>query len=105
MIPYSLSFYSDISKEAYHVFTMFYIVDIFVGFNSSYFRHGNLVVDRSKIAIFYMKNWFFIDLVSAFPTELLVYIGYNYDFPKFFDFSKDFSRIFLLLKVLKCLKL
>jgi hyperpolarization activated cyclic nucleotide-gated potassium channel 2 len=40
-----------------------------VSFNTSYYEKGVLVSRRGRIAIHYLKCWFWIDLLSCFPYE------------------------------------
>lgn len=51
-----------------YITTVVFIVDILVNFNKAYIDKKNqLIVSRKKIACQYLKCWFWIDLVAAFP--------------------------------------
>jgi len=55
-----------------------FLIDIFITFNKPYYDENNLIVtDRGKIAIHYVKTWFFIDLIMLFPTSLFKYRSRN----------------------------
>lgn len=51
--------------------TVFYLIDIFVNFNTAYISKGSIVNQRFKIAKHYIKNWFFLDILSSFPYDWL----------------------------------
>ena len=49
-----------------------FFIDILVQFNSPYLNEFNAIVDsRKEIAKTYIKSWFFIDVISIFPIEVL----------------------------------
>ena len=50
----------------------FYLFDIFVNFNTSYYNNARLETDRIKIIVNYLKCWFWLDLVSSFPYEYVL---------------------------------
>ena len=50
----------------------FFICDILMIFNTSYYEDEELIHDRKRIACRYVKGWFPIDLVATLPWELLV---------------------------------
>ena len=37
-----------------------------------HFYRGIIIVNRKKIALNYLKGWFFIDFVSTFPVYLIM---------------------------------
>ena len=52
---------------------MFFILDIFINFRTTYVNKQDEVVSKgSKIAIHYFKGWFFVDLVAAIPYDILI---------------------------------
>jgi CRP-like cAMP-binding protein len=53
---------------------VFFGVDIFINFNTSYVDHETemLVVRRRKIAMHYLQTWFLIDFFSTFPFDLIL---------------------------------
>lgn len=49
-----------------------FLLDIIINFVSSYFdNEDNLVVEHKKIAINYLKGWFWIDFISIIPFEFI----------------------------------
>jgi hypothetical protein len=56
------------------IITVFFGVDIFINFNTSYVDHETemLVVRRRKIAMHYLQTWFLIDFFSTFPFDLIL---------------------------------
>ncbi len=49
-----------------------FFADIFVNFNSAAYIEGQLVRDRARITRHYLKGWFVIDFIAAFPFDLIV---------------------------------
>lgn len=66
-------------------------------FSISYYKRGNLETDRILIAKNYIKTYFFIDLVSAFPVEL---ISVNDDETGYF-LSFKYFKLIRLIKLLR----
>ncbi|XP_021328182.1 voltage-gated inwardly rectifying potassium channel KCNH6 isoform X2 [Danio rerio] len=51
-----------------------FIADIVITFRTTYVNHNDEVVTHPKrIAIHYIKGWFFIDMVAAIPFDLLIF--------------------------------
>lgn len=50
----------------------FFMFDIVLNFNLSYYERGDLIVERKLIAINYLKLWFWIDFVAVFPYDELL---------------------------------
>jgi hypothetical protein len=48
-----------------------FIMEILLNFITGYYEKGVLVLDRKKIAINYLHNWFLADILSCFPYTLL----------------------------------
>ena len=104
MIPFSLSYMYDLPEEIYRVLSSFLFIDIVIGFNTSYFIGGTALTDRYQIAIHYLKTWLLLDVISAFPTEYFINMNIQSSTPEIIDQNINISRSFLLLKVLKILK-
>jgi len=55
------------------IFDVFIIVmfffDILINFNTAYWYHGELVIEREKIFKNYFFGWFFVDFISTVPFE------------------------------------
>lgn len=51
--------------------TFFFLADIVINFHSGYYYRGELVTDRSAIRRHYLRSWFLVDVVSAFPVEFV----------------------------------
>lgn len=50
-----------------------FIVDIIINFRTTYVNENDEVVSHpGKIAIYYFKGWFAIDMVAAIPFDLLL---------------------------------
>lgn len=44
-----------------------FMIDLFLEFQTAYFKHGNPVVKKSKIAYNYLKGYFIFDLIAVQP--------------------------------------
>lgn len=104
IVPFSLSYLWEFSNQSYLVLSSFLLLDILVGFNTSYFVGGEVVYQRQEVAIYYAKTWLFCDVISAFPYELCVKMNNNLEFPEGVDMSANTLRCILLLKLLKLFK-
>lgn len=51
--------------------SVLFMVDLCLSFNTGYFDNGIWELDRKKIAVKYLKGWFWIDAPSSVPVELI----------------------------------
>ena len=57
----------------------FFIFDIFFNFFAATREEdGTLITRNKKIAINYMKGWFFFDLIASFPFEEVINLTVKY---------------------------
>mmetsp|Transcript_24313 Transcript_24313/g.23924 ORF Transcript_24313/g.23924 Transcript_24313/m.23924 type:complete len:481 (+) Transcript_24313:722-2164(+) len=74
-IPYHTAFYDELS-DAWNSFNLFidfcFITDIFINFFAARedMKKG-LITSHKTIAFQYLTTWFFLDLTSSIPTEIL----------------------------------
>lgn len=75
LMPYSMAF---IDENPTWMDIMFYGADVIflldmsiIFFTAYYDEQGALVQDRKKIALSYLKFWFWMDLISIFPFDLI----------------------------------
>jgi len=56
-----------------YIMDSLFLVDIVVNFITLLENDmGELISDRKKIALIYLKGWFWIDFVSCAPVELIL---------------------------------
>lgn len=87
-----------------YITTVIFIFDIFVNFNKVYFNEKNdFVVSRKTIACHYLKCWFWIDLIAAFPFFMLN----SYIDPTVAEALRGFKllRIMTIFKLFRLFKL
>lgn len=48
------------------------MLDIFVQFNTGFYKRGNLIYNRTEICKNYIKSWFLIDLLASFPYNYVI---------------------------------
>ena len=54
------------------IFDDFFSLDILINFISSYYDEKNqLVFTLKEIVLNYLKSYFFLDLISCFPIEMI----------------------------------
>ena len=74
--PYSIAFYNveGFSMRIISAVTdVLFFIDMLVIFNTAiYDEDMQLIVDRKKIAIIYLKGWFTIDLLSIIPFDVII---------------------------------
>lgn len=74
--PFRLAFPHDVSPEFYLTFEILcstvFCIDIVLTFNTAVLdENGITVVNRNQIALHYLRFWFWIDLLSSFPFQLI----------------------------------
>ena len=52
---------------------LMFIADILINFRTTYVTNGEVVTDKQKIAVNYVKGWFVIDTIAAIPFDLLLF--------------------------------
>lgn len=84
-----------------------FLIDVMICFFSAIEDEYNEVVDdRKKIAISYLKGWFTIDVASIFPFDVFTPQEENNgaDFNQFLRLAK-FGRLYKLIKLTKLIRL
>jgi hypothetical protein len=76
-VPYRISFNDTESKNWQKIYTFIDVcfgIDIFLTFNTSYSETDAMleIYDRKKIAIYYIKGWFIIDVISIIPFDFML---------------------------------
>ena len=75
IIPYRLCFEVD-AEGSWNVMETIiditFIIDIFVSFNTGFYKKGYLVMKRKEITKNYLKTWFVLDLLASFPYEWVI---------------------------------
>lgn len=74
-IPFFLSFeISDMTtwKSIDNFITAFFFIDILLSFNTAYYQGGSIVSSRKEISKNYIKYWFWLDLMSTFPYDVII---------------------------------
>jgi len=72
-VPFVVAFSEGLPKSVDLAVDIIFMADVVMNFNLSYrpYANADLITDRKKIAINYLKCWFWIDLVSSVPFDLL----------------------------------
>lgn len=75
IIPFRISFEQEASGGFYYYETFidcFFMAEIFVTFNTGYYRSGDLIMQRKYIMFNYLRTWFFMDLFASFPYSWVI---------------------------------
>lgn len=105
--PYILAFLSnDPYPETFnYIVTGLFILDVFVNFNTACYIKGHIVTDRKTIIKEYLKFWFWVDIISAFPLDIILeLLGKNLVYLKAFKIVKIFN-VFKFMKIIKLSKI
>eukprot|EP01051_Picozoa_sp_SAG22_P002791 SAG22_NODE_128_length_18787_cov_19.577108_11_plen_761_part_00 len=111
-VPIRVGFDFELSTTVHiveFVIDLFFIVDIFVNFRIGYIDDGDhfhVEMRPSKIFARYLKSWLAIDILAAFPFNMMI-DGYNSSterIPRILRIPR-FARIIRLLRLVKLLNL
>lgn len=59
-------------KDASHAITAIFAADILLNFNTGYIEKGEIVMERKAIWKKYVRFWFWMDLISSVPVDLIL---------------------------------
>jgi hyperpolarization activated cyclic nucleotide-gated potassium channel 2 len=106
-LPYILAFQENDPMPVFneYIITTLYFVDIGINFNTAVYIRGILRLNHKLIIREYLKFWFWIDLVSALPIDMIIELSSsNVNYLKTVRLIK-FIRVFKLIKLVKLGKL
>ena len=76
MIPLNMAFdeaFGDDWDWVLAVIDLIFFTDVIVIFNTAFEDEDYRIIDdRKTIAISYLKNWFFIDIIAIIPFDLII---------------------------------
>ena len=106
-IPYFLSQNLLISNES-HLFKIIlrfsdiiYIIDLIINFFKAYKNYDEILIKKTKKIFFhYLKSWFVVDLIQAFP-----YFSFFNFLEKKYDLKNQKIYIMLMIKAIKIYKI
>ena len=58
---------TDISFYLEIIIDIMFITDIFINFNTGFYKKNQLIMQRAAIAKQYLELWFWLDLLSSIP--------------------------------------
>lgn len=107
-ISFSVTFPTFLNAIDYIIAT-FFILDIFMTFNTGYYSKGIVIQIRKKIAMHYIRLWFWLDILVSFPYEFFGNRAEAEDDEDLFDYHSGSSmvkviRIFKLIKIIRVLR-
>ncbi|OMJ93516.1 hypothetical protein SteCoe_3492 [Stentor coeruleus] len=114
-MPIRVAFYENIYWDFWTILDtildVFFIFDIIVNFFSTYKdKEENEIYNMKKIAIHYLKTWFFMDLIASVPIGLIDFgLGLQDSNTKMTRYSKlvrlsKLPRLYRLLRVFRIMK-
>jgi len=75
LIPFQIAFLKSADGILFGIFyliDLIFILDIFIGFHSSYREDGQEITDTQKTSRHYLRKHFIIDILSNFPFDLFL---------------------------------
>ncbi|XP_022238497.1 potassium/sodium hyperpolarization-activated cyclic nucleotide-gated channel 2-like [Limulus polyphemus] len=101
VLPVAISFFNDDLSARWIAFNCLsdtiFLLDIVVNFRTGIMNHDNseqIILDPKLIAKYYIRTWFFLDLISSIPLDYI-----------FLIFNKDYSDNFQLLHAGRALRI
>ena len=85
LIPFNLAFSEQLDEVTWYnifLFTIdgFFVIDIIINFNTAVIQNEvNVITNRKKIALMYIKSWFIIDLLSVIPFDIIIELSIQHD--------------------------
>jgi len=72
-IPLALSFNIDTPTLTLidYIINGCFILDILIQFNTAIYINGKLQLSRIQVSKQYLQCWFWVDLISSFPYDLI----------------------------------
>ena len=111
VVPYRLAFYQEDNKSWFITYTVvdcLFLIDIILSFFTAIVNDdSDIITSKKKIAKAYLKFWFWIDLLSILPLDLIQKAGMNFNaILRFAKIGKIYKLIRLsrLAKLFKLLK-
>lgn len=102
IFPVRISFYNQntiFDNVMEFIISFIFILDVLVCFNRVHYdENWNYIIQRKQICLSYLKGWFFVDFISAFPLKFL--INENLVLLQAFKILK-FRKIFFVTKIYK----
>lgn len=105
IMPYVMAFIETEQWDIWFfialVMDILFLGDFIFNCTTAYFdNEGNLVVNRKKIMVNYLRGWFFIDVVASFPFNFLEISGSNSQ-----QMSKSFLRVIKVPRIYRLLRI
>lgn len=109
--PFTIAFNDSTTLDAWEIIDLvidaFFFFDVLVNLNSAYYdSSSNLITNRKKIILTYLKSWFIIDLLSCVPFSLIGILtqSESNQTNKFVRFVR-LPRLYKLLRMSRLLKI
>jgi len=104
MVPFRICFDAEAVGYMFifeQCVTFVFITDVLFNFNTAYLDDTRWVISRPRIAVTYLQGWFWIDVPSSVPVELIdIFVEGDNDHLAMLRFL----RLFRLLRLLRLLK-
>jgi len=95
-VPYQICYQTFKYDFIYWFITVFFIIDIFVRFNSEIKIGIKILKTRKEITNYYLKKWFVIDMLAALPLAFII--------QSFFKNSNHVIQVVTIFQILPLLK-
>jgi len=95
--PFGLTVLADFSQS-------FFLMDLYLNFQTAYYSKGTLIEDRAKIVTNYLEGWLWIDCLASFPYDWVLDNITNGDDNNMIQNTK-LIRTFKFIKFIKVLRM
>ena len=106
VIPFTLSFDVNMGFTIMiisYIIDCFFILDLFLSFNTGYYSKGNVVMNRRRIISHYLRRWFWLDLISTIPFDWFAAPGSQET--SLFSSTTGYLRIAKILRIIRIVRL
>ncbi len=97
VFSYRLTFHKYSGDLLYWILIIIFGLDVIINFNTTIKQKITVVTERSSIAKLYLKGWFTVDFIAAFPFDLIVLLIFGNN-PA--GINKDVLFLLILLLIL-----
>ncbi|CAD8084238.1 unnamed protein product [Paramecium sonneborni] len=97
-----LDLFYDICNQ---IMDYYFLVDIIVSFLTGYYYKGNLITSYRKVFWNYFSTWFWLDLISSFPYDMVIELTLKSDSAESLQRNSQILKIVRVVRFIKILRL
>ncbi|CAD8093500.1 unnamed protein product [Paramecium primaurelia] len=97
-----LDLFYDICNQ---IMDYYFLLDIIVSFHTSYYYKGNLITSHKKVFWNYFSSWFWLDLISSFPYDMIIELTLKSNSAESLQRNSQILKIVRVVRFIKILRL